>query len=363
MPNKFTPIETLLKAAKKGEVFILVDDESRENEGDLVFLGDKCSPKKINFMATHGRGLVCLALDKNQSSKLGLKLMPSSNDSRFSTAFTVSIEARKGVTTGISAYDRSKTILTAIKKNASKNDIVTPGHIFPLVAKQGGVLIRAGHTEASVDIAKLTNSNASAVICEIMNDDGTMAKRDQLFKYAKKHNLKISKIEDLIAYRFKKEKFIKLKTKSSKNFKNTKLQKLEYQNSIDKKKHFVISKIENKENCKVRVLSLKDSFPKDVFKNIEVKKSLNYLMRSSNFALIIINSSMLNEDKNFINFSSSKREFEANLIRNYGVGAQIIKRLGLNDITLVTKSKKRIVGLDGFGITIKKQEIFKWRNV
>ena len=359
MLNKFTPIDQLLKAAKRGEIFILVDDERRENEGDLVFLGEKCSPKKINFMAKYGRGLICLALDKKQSSKLGLKLMPSSNFSRFSTAFTVSIEARKGVTTGISAYDRSKTILTAIKKNSSKKDIVTPGHIFPLVSRDGGVLIRAGHTEASVDIAKLTKKNPSAVICEIMNEDGTMAKRDQLFKFAKKHKLKISKIEDLIEYRFKKENFLKLKSKKTFKFKKNILDKQIFQNSIDKNKHLVFSKITNKTNCKVRVLSIKDKLSQNIFNNKDVKNSLGYLNKSNNFSLIVIQSSAMKEDKNFINFSGNKREFEANLIRNYGVGAQIIKKLGLNDIILVTKSKKRIVGLDGFGIKIKKQEIFK----
>ena len=220
MKKKYCNIEKLLKLAKKGETFILVDDESRENEGDLVFLAHKCTPEKINFMAKFGRGLICLALDKKQSDKLGLKLMSNSNGTRFSTAFTVSIEAKKGVTTGISAFDRSKTITTAIKKNSTKKDIVTPGHIFPLIAKTGGVLVRTGHTEASVDIAKISSNSSGAVICEIMNDDGTMAKRDQLFKFAKKHHLQISKIEDLIEYRLKKENFVKLVNKTKFKFKN-----------------------------------------------------------------------------------------------------------------------------------------------
>ncbi len=360
MQNKFTPIEDIIKSSRKGEIFILVDDESRENEGDLVFLADKCTPQKINFMATHGRGLICLALDKKQSHKLGLKLMPSSHQSRFSTAFTVSIEAKNGVTTGISAYDRSKTILTAIKKSSKGKDIVTPGHIFPLVAKEGGVLIRAGHTEASVDIAKLAKFSPSAVICEIMHDDGTMAKRDQLFKYAKKHNLKIAKIDDLIAYRFKKESFIKDLGKKNFKFNKSNLEIKIFKNLIDKQTHIAITpKTLQSHNCKVRVLSISKKLNKNIASNIEIKKSLEYLTKSNNFCLIIINNNLMNDDKNLINFSNNKREFESNLIRNYGVGAQIINKIGLKNITLITKSKKRIVGLDGFGIKIKNQEIFK----
>ncbi len=359
MKKNFCSIEKLIKLAKKGKIFILVDDENRENEGDLVFLANKCTPKKINFMAKYGRGLICLALNKKQSDKLGLKLMSNSNGTRFSTAFTVSIEAKNGVTTGISAFDRSKTVSAAIKKTSTKKDIVTPGHIFPLVAKNGGVLIRAGHTEASVDIAKIASNSNGAVICEIMNEDGSMAKRDQLFKFAKKHKLQIAKIEDLISYRLKKETFIKLKKQTKIKFKNKVLARSIFFNSIDKQRHVSFSSLNlNPDNCKVRVLSLKT---KDKNKNIlnltEVKKSLNYLNNTKNFLLIIIQDFMMNN--NILKFINTKKEAPSNLIRNYGVGAQIIKKMGLNNIILVTKSKKRIVGLDGFGIKIKKQEIFK----
>ena len=361
MKKKYCNIERLIKLARKGETFILVDDESRENEGDLVFLANKCTPKKINFMAKYGRGLICLALDKKQSDRLGLKLMSNSNGTRFSTAFTVSIEAKKGVTTGISAFDRSKTITTAIKKSSTKKDIVTPGHIFPLVAKKGGVLIRAGHTEASVDIAKISSNSSGAVICEIMNDDGSMAKRDQLFKFAKQHRLQIAKIEDLIEYRLKKEDFIKLVRKTKFKFKNQTFDKKVFMNTVDKQNHIVISSLNlDGNNCRVRVLSLKNQ---DIKKNIlninEVKKSLSYLSKFKSFVLIIIKNFVLNEHNNVIKFMSSKKESPSNFIRNYGVGAQIIKKIGLNNLILVTKSKKRIVGLDGFGIKIKKQEIFK----
>ncbi len=361
MKKKYCKIEKLIKIAKKGETFILVDDEKRENEGDLVFLAHKCTPRKINFMAKYGRGLICLALDKKQSDKLGLKLMSNSNGTRFSTAFTVSIEAKKGVTTGISAFDRSKTIETAVKKNSTKKDIVTPGHIFPLIAKTGGVLVRTGHTEASVDIAKISSKTSGAVICEIMNDDGSMAKRDQLFKFAKKHRLQIAKIEDLIEYRLKKENFVKLVSKTRIKFKNKSYDKKVFINTVDKQNHLVISSSNlDADNCRVRVLSIKN---KDIKKNLftikEVKKSLNYLYKFNNFVLIIIKNFEMNENNSFLKFMSSKKETPANLIRNYGVGAQIIKKIGLNNLILVTKSKKRIVGLDGFGIKIKKQEIFK----
>ena len=212
--NNFASIETIINIAKKGGMFILVDDEKRENEGDLIISTSDSNAKNINFMAKYGRGLICLALDSLQAKRLNLSLMSSNNQSRNKTAFTISIEAKKGITTGISAKDRAKTISIASKKNVKKTDIVSPGHVFPIIAKDGGVLVRAGHTEASVDISKLAKKNNSAVICEIMNEDGTMAKGQDLFNFAKNINLKIGKIEDLIAYRLKKEKLIKLKKQS-----------------------------------------------------------------------------------------------------------------------------------------------------
>ena len=208
---KFSKINKIIQDARRGKMFVLVDDESRENEGDLIIPASKVSSKSINFMAKYGRGLICLALTNDQVNKLNLPLMSPSNKSRTKTAFTVSIEAKKGVTTGISAHDRAHTVKTAIKKNASSKDIVSPGHVFPIVSKDGGVLVRAGHTEASVDVSKLSKSGSSAVICEIMNDDGSMAKGKQLVNFTKRHKLKMGKIEDLIAYRLNKEKLIKLK--------------------------------------------------------------------------------------------------------------------------------------------------------
>ncbi|MDP6192701.1 MAG: 3,4-dihydroxy-2-butanone-4-phosphate synthase, partial [Paracoccaceae bacterium] len=194
-------VEEIIEDARNGRMFVLIDHEDRENEGDLVIPAQMATPDAINFMATHGRGLICLALDSLQAKRLNLSLMSPVNQSRNKTAFTISIEAKKGITTGISAKDRARTIRIASRKNANKKDIVSPGHVFPIIAKDGGVLVRAGHTEASVDISKLAKKNNSAVICEIMNEDGTMAKGQELFDFANKHKLKIGKIEDLIAYR------------------------------------------------------------------------------------------------------------------------------------------------------------------
>ena len=211
----FSKIEEIVKDAKKGKMFILVDDKNRENEGDLVVPAQKINAEKINFMAKHGRGLICLALSGKRIEELNLPLMPQHNTPRRKTAFTISIEAKKGISTGISTKDRAKTIQVAISNKKSSKDISTPGHIFPLRAEDGGVLVRTGHTEAAVDIANLANLNPSGVICEIMNDDGTMARRDDLFKFSKEHKLRMATISDLISYRRKKEKIIErtLKTK------------------------------------------------------------------------------------------------------------------------------------------------------
>ncbi|KRP04797.1 MAG: GTP cyclohydrolase, partial [Pelagibacteraceae bacterium BACL20 MAG-120920-bin64] len=255
--NSFSSIENIINIAKMGGMFILVDDEKRENEGDLIISTSDCNSKNINFMAKYGRGLICLALDSAQAKKLNLTLMSPINESRNKTAFTVSIEARKGITTGISAMDRAKTIKIASKKNVNKKEIVSPGHVFPIIAKDGGVLVRAGHTEASVDISKLAKKNNSAVICEIMNENGTMAKGQELFNFAEKHKLKIGKIEDLIAYRLKKEKLIRLKKQSDIKVKNQKYKIRIYENLLDGSEHFALIKGNIKKGTipRVRVIS------------------------------------------------------------------------------------------------------------
>jgi len=348
----FSQIKEILRDAKKGKMFILVDDGDRENEGDLVIPGSKCNSKNINFMAKHGRGLICLALTSKKVKKLNLPLMSSVNKSRTQTAFTISIESKKGVTTGISAYDRAKTIKVAINPNSNRNSIVSPGHVFPLVARDGGVLERAGHTEASVDISKLAKLNPSAVICEVMNEDGTMARYKDLILFAKKHRLKIAKIEDLISYRLKNERLIKFLSKekiNDKKFGNFDLNI--FRNKLDESEHYAITKgkFNPSKPSRVRVISTNllngfFNFNQNILKN-----SLNHLNKFSNFALILV------KGTNLSSVSSDNNQ----ILRYYGVGAQIIKELRIKKMILVSRSKKRVIALDGYGIKITKQEIMK----
>ena len=277
--NNFAPIETIISVAKKGGMFILVDDEKRENEGDLVISSSDSTAKNINFMAKHGRGLICLALDSLQAKRLNLSLMSPVNQSRNKTAFTISIEAKKGITTGISAKDRAKTIKIASKKNVNKKDIVSPGHIFPIIAKDGGVLVRAGHTEASVDISKLAKKNNSAVICEIMNENGTMAKGQDLFDFAEKHKLKIGKIEDLIAYRLKKEKLIRLKKQSQISVKNQKYKIRIYENLLDGAEHFALVKGKIKRGITPRVRVISSNIVQNYLINQKLPNSFNKTLK------------------------------------------------------------------------------------
>ena len=256
----FSNIPSIIKDAKKGKMFILVDDENRENEGDLIIPGSKCNSKNINFMAKHGRGLICLALTKKQIDRLKLPLMSQINRSRMQTAFTVSIEAKKGISTGISAFDRARTVKVAINQNSSRKDIVSPGHVFPLVARNGGVLERAGHTEASIDISKLSNLNPSSVICEVMNEDGRMARLDDLVKFSRKHKIKIASIADLIAHRLKNEKLVfKTYSKNLLEKKTLFTQFNIYKNKLNNLESFVISrgKFNKNKAIPIRVLSKK----------------------------------------------------------------------------------------------------------
>ncbi len=364
--KKFSSIENIIKTAKKGGMYILVDDENRENEGDLVFCSSDVKAKKINFMAKHGRGLICLTLDTIQAKKLGLSYMAPINQSRNQTAFTVSIESRKGVTTGISAQDRTKTIKVATRTNVIKKDIVSPGHVFPIISKDGGVLVRAGHTEASVDISKLAKKNPSAVICEIMNEDGTMARGEKLINFAKKHKLKIGRIDDLIAYRLKKEKLIKLKKKSKINVKRKIYSISIFENLLDGSEHFALVKGKIKKGIIPRVRVISSNVVQNYLLNQRLpnsfKNTLNYFKKYNNCVLIFI------RDTNLKSVSQTLRDYKSKgfykkgkdkLIKNYGIGAQIIKSLQIKNMILVTRSRKKVVGLDGYGIKITKQEIIK----
>ena len=362
--NNFAPIETIISVAKKGGMFILVDDEKRENEGDLVISSSDTNSKNINFMAKYGRGLICLALDSLQAKKLNLSLMSPVNQSRNNTAFTISIEAKKGITTGISAKDRARTIKIASKRNVKKNEIVSPGHVFPIIAKDGGVLVRAGHTEASVDISRLAKKNNSAVICEIMNDDGTMARGQNLFNFAKKHKLKIAKIEDLIAYRLKKEKLVKLKKQSQIIVKKQKYKIKIYENLLDGSEHFALIKGKIKKGITPRVRVISSNIVQNYLINQKLpnsfNKTLNYFKKYQNCVLIFIKDTNLRSVTQTLKKYKNK-EFEKKggdkSIKNYGIGAQIIKDLNIKNMILITRSLKKVIGLDGYGIKIKKQEL------
>ena len=364
--NKFSNIERIIQTAKKGGMYILVDDENRENEGDLAFCSSDVTSNKINFMAKYGRGLICLALNSNQAKRLDLNYMSPNNQSRNQTAFTVSIEAKTGVTTGISAKDRARTIKVATKKKATKKEIISPGHVFPIIAKDGGVLVRAGHTEASVDISKLAKKNNAAVICEIMNEDGSMAKGEQLHLFAKKHKLKIAKIDDLIAYRLKKEKLIRLKKSSNIIIKNQKFKIKIFENLLDGSEHFALIKGNIKKKIVPRVRVISSDIVQNYLINQKLPNSfnntLNYFKKHNNCVLVFIKDTNLKSVSQTLRDYKSKefyRKGQDKLIKNYGIGAQIIKSLKIKNMILVTRSKKKVVGLEGYEIKITKQEIIK----
>ncbi len=352
-------IEEIIEDARNGKMYILVDDPDRENEGDLIIPGQYANPDAVNFMAKYGRGLICLAMTKNRIEQLDLPLMNPNNQKNDLTAFTVSIEAKEGVTTGISAADRAHTISVAINTNKNKEDLVYPGHVFPLMAWNGGVLERAGHTEAAVDISKLANLNPSGVICEIMSDDGSMARLPEIIDFAKKHNLKVGTVRDLIKFRLKKTKIVKLvyerpfESEMGSGF----FLKV-FQNSISGEKHYALVKNinHNKEPSLVRMHRL--NITKDIFeeKNIfgrEIKSAFKHIEKFGSGAIVLINSDMSpNILKSFNKRKKTNNKLE---LREYGVGAQILSLLNIKKIILLTNSKKRIIALDGFNIEIIDQ--------
>ena len=353
-------IEDIIVEASQGKIFILIDDENRENEGDLCILGDFVNPDVINFMATHGRGLICLAITKKQSDKLGLSLMERRNESRYDTAFTQSIEATYGVTTGISASDRSITIKTAINEQNDETNITTPGHVFPIIARNGGTLIRAGHTEAVVDIAKICGLNPSGVICEIMKDNGEMARLPDLKIFAKKHGIKIGTIADLISYRRKNENLlVRIYEKPFNSSTTGSWRIIVYKSLIDEVEHLALIKgvITSKDKTMVRVHSFDPIV--DVLQDINVDgqnnliyKAMKKIDKNKKGIIIIINDSY----KDFISKKLKVDEEidinDKNNLRQYGVGAQILSNLGVKKMILLSNSKRKAIGLKGFDLSI-----------
>ena len=348
---EFNTTQEIIDDIADGKLVILVDDEDRENEGDLVCAAELVTPEIINFMATKGRGLICLPLSSEKCDQLNLPMMTNHNRAKHTTAFTVSIEAKKGVTTGISAQDRSQTIKVAVSSHSKPSDLVSPGHIFPLLANDGGVLVRAGHTEAAVDLARMATNQKSpyGVICEIMNDDGTMARLKDLVKFCKKHKLKMSSIKDLIEYKVKKEKLVKcVRTENSKIKYLKDFKTFIYKNILDGTEHLALvkGKVSSTKNILVRMHSL--NIYSDLLdpKNEILSKSIDIISKEENGIIVIIrNPKKELLDKDF----HVKRK---SILKEYGIGAQILTDLGAKKITLLTTSTKKIIGVDGFGLDI-----------
>jgi 3,4-dihydroxy 2-butanone 4-phosphate synthase/GTP cyclohydrolase II len=362
-------INDVIADAKAGKLFILVDDEDRENEGDLCVIGEYATANAINFMAKHGRGLICLALTRFRTEQLGLTMMERRNESRHETAFTVSIEAREGVTTGISAADRALTIKTAINPECGERDITTPGHIFPLVARDGGTLVRAGHTEAVVDIARACGSeNPSGVICEIMKDDGEMARLPDLINFAKEHSLKIASIADLIAWRRQNESLVQRTVETAIRCRvGGEWRVVIYANTVSNIEHIALVKgdISSGKSVLVRMHAL--DLMADLLGEVSEKRAGDELstamakITSAGCGVIVVLresssaslSSMVGQKLNITNDPSANRD-----LRDYGVGAQILTDLGIRKMTLLSDTRPNVVSLDGYDL-----EITDWQRI
>lgn len=363
-------IEDIIDEARNGRMFILVDDEERENEGDLVIPAQMATPDVVNFMAMHGRGLICLALTQQRCDHLGLKLMSQANESRHSTAFTVSIEAREGVTTGISAPDRARTIAAAIDPASEAKDIVSPGHIFPLMARDGGVLVRAGHTEASVDIARLAGLNPSGLICEIMNQDGTMSRLPDLIKFAQFHNLKIGAIADLIAYRRRHDRTIEkladttLRSRFGGDFKM-----YVYANRVEYAEHvaLVMGDVGHGGPVMVRMHALNildDALGSiDRGKEGDLHRSMELIGQEGRGVIVLIREPRRTYLADLVKAHSLGRSPDQSAqkreLRDYGVGAQILLDLGVSEMILLSDTVKTIVGIEGYGLKVIEQRSIK----
>ena len=365
-------IEAALSVFRQGRMVILVDDEDRENEGDLCIAAEKVTPQAVNFMAKHGRGLICLALTEEKVRQLRLPLMvdEGANTSTFGTAFTVSVEAARGVTTGISAKDRAHTVLTAVKDDARPDDLARPGHVFPLRARQGGVLVRAGQTEGSVDLARLAGLKPAAVICEVMNDDGTMARLPDLEKLGREFDLPIVSVADLIAYRMMKDTLVRRAAEAPLPTACGGFTAVAYENDVDKNQHVALVKGSWREGEPVLVRVHSKCLTGDVFGSQrcdcgpQLQAALRQIERAGKGVLVYLDQEgrgigLVNKLKAYNLQDQGFDTAEANVqlgfkpdLRDYGIGAQILRDLGVRKMRLLTNNPKKIVGLEGYGLEV-----------
>ena len=357
--------EELIDEARNGRMFILVDDEDRENEGDLVIPAQMATPDAINFMAKYGRGLICLALTKSRVDQLGLDLMSRNNGTRHETAFTISIEARDGVTTGISAADRARTVAVAVDASKGRDEIVTPGHVFPLVAREGGVLVRAGHTEAAIDVSRLAGLNPSGVICEIMNEDGTMARLSDLVAFAQHHGLKIGTIRDLIAYRRRHDHLVEKRAETSFISKwGGQWLAMTFWNRATSTEQVALvkGKIDPSRPTLVRMHAMSpfDDLFCEAGRDNLLRHSMEIIARDGAGVIVLINASRPDPFTLALQDRSGKlQDGPIDGLRDYGVGATILAELGVREMALLTNSHHDPVGLDGYGLSIVEERPLK----
>lgn len=351
-------IEEIIDEARNGRMYILVDDEDRENEGDLIIPAQMATPAAINFMATHGRGLICLSMTKARSDELQLEPMSRNNRESMQTAFTTSIEAREGVTTGISAGDRARTVSVAIDSSKGADDIVTPGHVFPLVARDGGVLVRAGHTEAAVDISRLAGLNPSGVICEIMNEDGTMARMDDLIQFARDHDMKIGTIRDLIAYRLRHDHLAEVRAEARFTSRwGGDWTAVAFYNKATQTEQIVLRKghVDPDKPTLVRMHALdmfNDIFGMDCSGDRILAKSMEIIGKEGAGMIVMIPRASGGFIADQVRKLKGEPSEPMDALRDYGVGAQILNELGVHEMELLTNSDRSLVALDGYGVSI-----------
>ncbi len=355
-------IEDIIEDARNGRMFILVDDEARENEGDLVVPGQMATPDAINFMAKYGRGLICLSLTAERVRQLGLPLMARDNASRHQTAFTVSIEAREGVTTGISASDRARTISVAIDPTKGKGDIACPGHVFPLEARDGGVLVRTGHTEAAVDIARLAGLNPSGVICEIMNEDGTMARLPDLISFARSHGIKIATIANLIAYRLRHDRIVERTLETTLNSRyGGEFRMFVYVNRTAYAEHIALVKGDFSAGgpvvVRMHALNVLDDVLGDTGsgKAAELHQAMRMIGEEGRGVVVLIREPRPTSLSDRVRAKLGDNKPPARELRDYGVGAQILLDLGVGEMVLLSNTKRTIIGLEGYGLSVVEQ--------